>query len=71
MAVTPLGDRGLTVMGLPMNMYTATGWINVLMGIFNFVLFLPWSFKEHKIAAREAMRDQGKATGNYYEHSFI
>ncbi|XP_011496059.1 PREDICTED: major facilitator superfamily domain-containing protein 8 [Ceratosolen solmsi marchali] len=62
MSVTPLGDKGLTVIGLPMNMYTATGWINVLMGIFNFILFFPWSFKEHKIAAREAMRDQGKAT---------
>lgn len=57
-------------MGLPMNMYTAAGWINVLMGILNLALFLPWSFKEHKIAAREAMRDQGKASGNL-DHLFI
>ncbi|XP_008210269.1 major facilitator superfamily domain-containing protein 8 [Nasonia vitripennis] len=61
-AVTPLGDDGFILMGLPMNMYTAAGWINVLMGILNFCLFLPCCFKEHKIAAREAMRDQGKAS---------
>ncbi|XP_058807793.1 major facilitator superfamily domain-containing protein 8 isoform X2 [Phymastichus coffea] len=62
MAVTPLGDRGTSIMGLPMNMYTAAGWINVLMGMLNFALFLPGSFKERKIAAREAMREQGKAS---------
>lgn len=44
-------------------MYTMTGWINVVMGIINFILFLPWSFKEHTIAIREAMRNGGKATG--------
>ena len=62
-AVTPLGDEGATLLGLPMNMYTAAGWINVLMGLLNFCLFLPCSFKEHKIAAREAMRDHGKGSG--------
>lgn len=62
-AVTPLGEDGFILMGLPLNMFTAAGWINVLMGIVNFCLFLPFSFKEHKIAAREAMRDQGKASG--------
>lgn len=51
-------------MGLPINMYTAAGWINVVLGVINFVLFLPRFFKERKIAAREAMRDQGKASGN-------
>ncbi|XP_015610069.1 major facilitator superfamily domain-containing protein 8 isoform X2 [Cephus cinctus] len=61
-AVTPLGDKGYKLLGLPFNMYTMAGWINVVMGLFNFVLFLPWNFKERKIAAREAMRDQGKAT---------
>lgn len=69
-AVSPLGNDGTSLMGLPMNMYTAAGWINVLMGILNLALFLPWSFKEHKIAAREAMRDQGKASGNL-DHLFI
>lgn len=62
-AVTPLGDHGVTVMMLPVNMYTAAGWINVIMGIFNFIFLLPWNFKEHKIAIKEAMRSEGKATG--------
>lgn len=62
-AVTPFGDRGVMFMGLPINMYTAAGWINVVMGIFNFFLFFPCSFKEHKIAIKEAMRNEGKATG--------
>lgn len=70
MVVSPLGDDGFTLMGLPMNMYTAAGWINVLMGILNFALFLPWNFKERKIAAKEAMRDQGTASGNH-DHLFI
>ncbi|XP_011135204.1 major facilitator superfamily domain-containing protein 8 [Harpegnathos saltator] len=61
-AVTPLGDHGITFMMLPLNMYTTAGWINVIMGIFNFILFLPWNFKEHKIAIKEAMRNEGKAT---------
>ncbi|EGI68201.1 Major facilitator superfamily domain-containing protein 8 [Acromyrmex echinatior] len=61
-AVTPLGDHGVTFLMLPLNMYTAAGWINVIMGIFNFIFLLPWNFKEHKIAIKEAMRDEGKAT---------
>lgn len=68
-AVTPLGDHGITLMMLPVNMYTAAGWINVIMGIFNFIFFLPWSFKEYQIAIKEAMRNEGKATGiinSYY-----
>lgn len=64
-AVTPLGDQGFFMMGLPFNMYTMAGWINVIMGIVNFILFLPWNFKECKIAAREAMRDQGKVSGKF------
>lgn len=62
-AVTPLGDQGVLFMMLPLNMYTAAGWINVIMGIFNFIFLLPWNFKEHKIAIKEAMRNEGKATG--------
>lgn len=65
-AVTPLGDDGITFMMLPLNMYTMAGWLNVIMGIFNFILFLPWNFKEHKIAIKEAMHTGGKTTGNIY-----
>ncbi|KOX77961.1 Major facilitator superfamily domain-containing protein 8 [Melipona quadrifasciata] len=61
-AVTPLGETGIHFISVPVNMYTMTGWINVIMGILNFVLFLPWNFKEHRIAIREAMRNEGKQT---------
>ncbi|XP_034189832.2 CLN7/MFS domain-containing 8 isoform X1 [Osmia lignaria lignaria] len=61
-AVTPLGENGLYFINLPVNMYTMTGWINVVMGILNFALFLPWNFTEHRIAIREAIRNEGKET---------
>ena len=61
-AVTPLGPNGLYFINLPVNMFTMPGWINVIMGVLNFVLFLPWNFKEHRIAIREAMRSEGKET---------
>ncbi|XP_033220134.1 major facilitator superfamily domain-containing protein 8 isoform X2 [Belonocnema kinseyi] len=61
-AVTFLGSDGVSLFGLPINMYTSVGWINVLMGILNFILFLPWNFSEHRIAAREAMKENCKAT---------
>ncbi|XP_012265280.2 major facilitator superfamily domain-containing protein 8 isoform X2 [Athalia rosae] len=61
-AVTPLGDEGFYLLGLPFNMYTMAGWINVVLGVLNFILFLPWNFKERKIAVREAMQSQGKAS---------
>ncbi|XP_053980033.1 major facilitator superfamily domain-containing protein 8 [Hylaeus volcanicus] len=61
-AVTPLGENGFYFLNLPVNMYSMTGWINVIMGVLNFVLFLPWNFKEHRIALREAMQNEGKAT---------
>lgn len=70
-AVTPLGDHGIILMMLPINMYTAAGWINAIMGIFNFILFLPWNFKEYKIAIKEAMRNEGKATGTLNTYSVI
>ncbi|XP_039443579.1 major facilitator superfamily domain-containing protein 8-like [Culex pipiens pallens] len=59
--VTPLGDRGFPLIRnkLHLNMYTATGWINVIMGIMNFCLFLPFIFKERRIAAKEAMIKRG------------
>ncbi|XP_055596935.1 major facilitator superfamily domain-containing protein 8-like [Uranotaenia lowii] len=55
--VTPLGDQGVPLFrnNLHLNMYSATGWINVFMGIINFCLFLPFIFKEKRIAAKEAM----------------
>ncbi|XP_030373416.1 major facilitator superfamily domain-containing protein 8 isoform X2 [Scaptodrosophila lebanonensis] len=60
-AVTPLGDVGyMWLWGkLHFNMYTACGWINVLMSVGNFIMFLPGTFEEHKIAAREIMVMQG------------
>lgn len=60
-AVTPLGDKGHVWLGgmMHFNMYTASGWINVLMSIGNFIMFLPGIFEEHKIAAREVMVMQG------------
>uniref|UniRef100_A0A2M4AJY3 Putative transporter/transmembrane protein n=3 Tax=Anopheles triannulatus TaxID=58253 RepID=A0A2M4AJY3_9DIPT len=60
-AVTMFGENGYPLLRnrLNLNMYTATGWINVLMGILNFCLFLPFVFKEKRIAAREAMIKHG------------
>ncbi|KAG8237890.1 hypothetical protein J437_LFUL017898 [Ladona fulva] len=65
-AVTPLGDRGYSIWSgeggkkISMNMYTASGWINVFMGVINILLFTPWIFKEKRIATAEAMRSSGK-----------
>ncbi|XP_046397086.1 major facilitator superfamily domain-containing protein 8 [Ischnura elegans] len=65
-AVTPLGDRGYKLWEgeggkkISMNMYTASGWINVFMGIINILLFTPWIFKERRIATAEAMQNTGK-----------
>ncbi|XP_066999586.2 major facilitator superfamily domain-containing protein 8 [Anabrus simplex] len=60
-AVTPLGNDGMDLIPgiLKLNMYTAAGWINVVMGVLNFIMFLPAIFHEHRIAAREAMINQG------------
>lgn len=48
---------------LRLDMYTAAGWINALLGLVNFLLFMPCCFKERKIAAREAMIAQGTDNG--------
>uniref|UniRef100_A0A1B6IJT6 Major facilitator superfamily (MFS) profile domain-containing protein n=1 Tax=Homalodisca liturata TaxID=320908 RepID=A0A1B6IJT6_9HEMI len=55
--VTPLGEKGKTLLRgwITLNMYTAAGWINVLLGIINAALFSPVFFVERPIAAREAM----------------
>ncbi|KAK9498571.1 hypothetical protein O3M35_003172 [Rhynocoris fuscipes] len=56
-AVTPLGDDGYRISSsaVSLNMYTAAGWINVFLGVVNFILVLPVFFQERSIAAREAM----------------
>uniref|UniRef100_A0A336LTZ4 CSON004721 protein n=2 Tax=Culicoides sonorensis TaxID=179676 RepID=A0A336LTZ4_CULSO len=62
-AVTPLGDEGYMLWNfLPLDMYTAAGWINVFLSIINFCLFLPGIFEERKIAAKEIMILQGKTS---------
>lgn len=60
-AVVPLGNEGVWIVEkkLKLNMYTAAGWINVLLAVINFVMFLPAIFKEKKIATKEAMQRQG------------
>lgn len=64
-AVVPLGEDGIDIIPgrLNLNMYTAAGWINVILGLLNFYLYLPFIFKEHKIAAREAMVKQNAESG--------
>lgn len=65
-AVTPLGPgapyppAGEPVSLLRLDMYTAAGWVNALLGTLNFLLFLPCIFTERKVAAREAMISHGK-----------
>ncbi|KAJ1527977.1 hypothetical protein ONE63_007907 [Megalurothrips usitatus] len=62
-AVTMLGAKGVPLGGgMHLDMFTAASWINVLLGVLNFALFLPVVFKEKRIAAREAMLRQGATT---------
>jgi hypothetical protein len=72
-AVTPLGDKGVPLIPgiLTLNMYTATGWINVLLGVFNCILFLPSIFRERRIAAREAMMHHGMESGTLLQTIYI
>lgn len=69
-AVAPLGPGepypplGQYNHPIRLDMYTAAGWINAVLGLINFILFLPFFFKEKKIAAREAMLAHGKETGD-------
>lgn len=62
--VVPLGSDGFWLINnkLKLNMYTAAGWLNVLFTIINIITFFPFMFKEHRIAAREAMQKQGVKT---------
>jgi MFS transporter, ceroid-lipofuscinosis neuronal protein 7 len=60
---TPLESDGFKmIFDLPLSMYTAPGWLNVVLGLINLVLFLPHFFKDKKIAAREQMLIHGKQT---------
>ncbi|XP_059487395.1 major facilitator superfamily domain-containing protein 8-like [Neocloeon triangulifer] len=63
-AVSPLGDKGIPFFGgqVHLNMYTAAGWVNVLLAAINFILFLPCCFQEQPIAAKEAQKKQGTAS---------
>lgn len=42
-ALTNLGEDGR------FNMYTAPGWINLVLGVVNMIIFLPCIFKDHKV----------------------
>lgn len=61
---TTLGDPGFIVMRgvIHLNMYTAAGWINVLLGFINFLMFMPAVFVERTVAARELMVLHGKTS---------
>ena len=57
---TLLGD-GVKIFNIfPLSMYTAPGWVNVILGALNIVIFLPHIFKDHNISVREQMMIQGK-----------
>lgn len=61
-SVVPLGNEGVFLIRkkLKLDMYTACGWISVLIAIINIYMFLPQVFIEHRIAGREAMMKQKK-----------
>lgn len=73
-AVTPLGGEGRVLLRgwLTLNMYTAAGWINVLLGVINAALLSPFFFTERRIAAREAMLLSGATSGILkFNNSFL
>ncbi|KAK9874783.1 hypothetical protein WA026_005589 [Henosepilachna vigintioctopunctata] len=61
-AVVPLGSDGFWIIQnkFKLDMYTACGWISVLIALVNLYMMLPTIFIEHKIAGREAMMKQKK-----------
>lgn len=61
----PYAPPGTSEKLLRLDMYTAAGWINALLGLVNFALFLPCCFKERRVAAREAMLAHGKQSGQF------
>lgn len=55
-----VGEDGFRVFGwFRINMYSASGWICVILGLFNMFLLLPCIFKDSPIAVKEAMKSQG------------
>lgn len=62
-AFTPLGSNGFILFKIfHFNMYTAPGWVNVILGMVNFCLFLPFMFQDRRVSAREQMLLHGKKT---------
>lgn len=60
-AFTLLGENGYVIFDtFTLSMYTAPGWINVILGVVNMAIFIPQLFKDHNIAVREQMMVQGK-----------
>lgn len=57
---TMLGEGFIIFDTFPLSMYTAPGWVNVVLGIVNMIIFLPQFFSDHNIAVREQMMIQGK-----------
>lgn len=76
-AVVPLGTDGVWLIKdkLKLDMYTASGWINVFLSVVNIYLFFPSMFKEFKIATKEAMKKSGtdneKDTWKMYKPSYF
>lgn len=60
---TPLGNEGFKMFfNLPLSMYTAPGWLNVLLALCNLFFFLPRHFQDKRVAAREQMIIHGNDT---------
>nr|XP_019931028.2 major facilitator superfamily domain-containing protein 8-like isoform X2 [Aedes albopictus] len=54
-----LGEEGFSFIGLfRVNMYTAVGWFCAVLGCVNLILMMPFVFKDHQIALKEAMSGQ-------------
>ncbi|XP_039289123.1 major facilitator superfamily domain-containing protein 8 [Nilaparvata lugens] len=60
--VTFLKDGTMLFGCIPFDMYSATGWMNVMLGLINMVLLMPHIFVERPIAAKEAMLLSGAET---------
>lgn len=55
-----LGEKGFLFIGLfRVNMYTALGWFCAVLGCINLVLMMPFVFKDHQIALKEAVKGHG------------
>ncbi|XP_047990206.1 major facilitator superfamily domain-containing protein 8 isoform X2 [Leguminivora glycinivorella] len=61
-AAAAWGEGGAPDLRPRLDMYTAPAWLNAALGAINLALLLPCTFKERKIAAREAMLAHGKGS---------